>query len=141
MSYKHILVAVDLTESSELVVNKAVALAKATGAKVSLIYVDVDFADKYTALSYSECARFEADRERSNSLEKELQALATKTDYAIEETIFVNGDLNANINETVQKLHADLLVCGHHHDFWSRLLSSIRKLVNSTLSDLLIIHI
>jgi len=141
MSYKHILVAVDLSKSSEFIINRAVSLAKDSGAKISLIYVDVDYADNYTGLSYSEFTKLEPASQRSNSLEKELHTLAEQTNYSIEKTIFVSGDLNKNINETVQELHADLLVCGHHHDFWSRLLSSVRQLVNSTLTDLLIIHI
>ena len=141
MGYKHILVAVDLSKSSELIINKAVSLAKDTGAKISLIYVDVDYADNYTGLSYSAFTKLEPTSQRSQSLEKELNTLAEQTDYPIEKTIFVRGDLNININETVQELHADLLVCGHHHDFWSRLLSSVRQLLNSTLTDLLIIHI
>ena len=141
MSYKHILVAVDLSKSSELIINKAVSLAKDTGAKISLIYVDVDYTDNYTGLSYTEFTKLEPASQRSNSLEKELHTLAEQTDYPIENTVFVSGDLNKNINETVKELHSDLLVCGHHHDFWSRLLSSVRQLVNSTLTDLLIIHI
>jgi universal stress protein A len=141
MSYKHILVAVDLSKSSEFVISKAVVLAKITDAKISLIYVDVDFSDNFSGLGYSELTKLEPNSQRSDSLEKELHTLAEQTDYPIENTVFVTGELNKNINNTVKELHADLLVCGHHHDFWSRLLSSVRQLVNSTLTDLLIIHI
>lgn len=42
MSYGHILVAVDLTDSSKKVIDKAVSLAKDEKSKLSLVYVDVD---------------------------------------------------------------------------------------------------
>ncbi|MEZ9706553.1 universal stress protein, partial [Vibrio breoganii] len=42
MSYKHILVAVDLSEDSKLIVDKAVALAKPLEAKVSFIHIDIN---------------------------------------------------------------------------------------------------
>ncbi len=44
MSYKHILVAVDLSEDSKLIVDKAVALAKPLEAKVSFIHIDINYA-------------------------------------------------------------------------------------------------
>ncbi|PKH02681.1 universal stress protein [Psychromonas sp. MB-3u-54] len=141
MSYKHILVAVDLSSSSEFIVAKAVSLAKDNNAAISLIYVDVDYADNFTGLSYSEFSKLEPVSGRSILLEKELQALAEKIDYPITNTLFVSGDLNKKLQVTVKEIGADLLVCGHHHDFWSRLLSSVRKLVNSSLIDMLIVQL
>lgn len=48
--YKHILVAVDLSEESLVLVRKGAALAEKCGAKLSLIHVDVNFSDLYTGL-------------------------------------------------------------------------------------------
>ena len=141
MSYKHILVAVDLSSTSEFIAAKAVSLAKDSNAALSLIYVDVDYADNFTGLSYSEFSKLEPVSGRSVSLGKELQALAEQIDYPITHTLFVSGDLNKNLQVTVKEIGADLLVCGHHHDFWSRLLSSVRKLVNSSLIDMLIVQL
>lgn len=141
MSYKHILVAVDLSSSSELIIAKAVSLAKDSHAEISLIYVDVDYADNFTGLSYSAFSKLEPVSGRSVSLKKELQALAKQIDYPITNTLFVTGDLNKKLHVTVKDIGADLLVCGHHHDFWSRLLSSVRQLVDSSLTDLLIIQL
>lgn len=50
MAYKHILVAVDLSPESEVLVSKAVSMAKPYNAKVSLIHVDVNYSDLYTGL-------------------------------------------------------------------------------------------
>lgn len=48
--YKHILVAVDLSEESPVLLNKAVGIAKRHDAKLSIIHVDVNFSDLYTGL-------------------------------------------------------------------------------------------
>lgn len=50
MAYKHILVAVDLSPESNVLVQKAVSMAKPYNAKVSLIHVDVNYSDLYTGL-------------------------------------------------------------------------------------------
>lgn len=141
MRYKHILVAVDLSKSSEFIISKAVSLAEDCNAIVSLIYVDVDHADNFTGLSYSKDSQLESASQRSKALQKALQLLAEKIDYPISNTLFVTGDLDKKVQASVNQLGADLVVCGHHHNFWTRLLSSARKLVNSSLTDLLIVQI
>ncbi|MEG1652564.1 MAG: universal stress protein, partial [Hafnia sp.] len=50
MAYKHILVAVDLSPESNILVEKAVSMARPYDAKVSLIHVDVNYSDLYTGL-------------------------------------------------------------------------------------------
>lgn len=151
MSYKHILVAVDLSKSSEQLIDKAVSLAKDANAKLSFVFVDVEnvyenvykVGDENLEVSPlpSGEEREKAIEERENTLQEELQKLADQADYPIENVIVVMGDLNNKLLETVQKMDIDLLICGHHHDFWSRLLSSVRQLVNSVGEDLLIVHL
>lgn len=50
MAYKHILIAVDLSPESKVLVEKAVSMARPYNAKVSLIHVDVNYSDLYTGL-------------------------------------------------------------------------------------------
>ena len=50
MAYKHILIAVDLSPESQLLVDKAVSLARPYDARISLIHVDVNYSDLYTGL-------------------------------------------------------------------------------------------
>lgn len=42
MNYQHILVAVDLTDSSQTVINRAISIAQQNNSKLSLVFVDVD---------------------------------------------------------------------------------------------------
>ncbi|MFT6927848.1 MAG: universal stress protein A [Psychromonas sp.] len=140
MSYKHILVAVDLSKSSEKVLSRAVSLAKDTNAKLSLIFVDVDNVSNI-GIANLEIATLPSIEEREKALKQDLQALADQADYPVENAIVVLGDFNRKVNAAVEQIGADLLICGHHHDFWSRLLSATRKLVNSTVTDLLIVYL
>ena len=48
--YKHVLVAVDLSEESPVLFKKAVGVARRHDAKLSIIHVDVNFSDLYTGL-------------------------------------------------------------------------------------------
>ena len=50
MAYKHILIAVDLSPESKVLVDKAVSMARPYNAKVSLIHVDVNYSNLYTGL-------------------------------------------------------------------------------------------
>jgi universal stress protein A len=140
MSYKHILVAVDLSKSSEVLINKAISLARDANSKLSFVCVDVNSISRIGGVS----TKVEMDMpldEKQAIMQKELQALAEQADYPIANTLVVIGDLNEKLKATVQELEVDLLVCGHHHDFWSRIVSSARKLVNAAVTDLLIIYI
>ena len=146
MSYKHILVAVDLSKSSEVVINKAVALASATKSKLSFIYVDASYVSNIgyattMGLVKPVADQIKADEKEKEELQKQLQALAAQVDYPVTNTLVVMGKLNDKLQTTVKEMDIDLLVCGHHHDFWSRLLSSVRKLVDSTVTDLLIVYL
>lgn len=48
--YKHVLVAVDLSEESPFLLEKAAGVAERHEAKLSIIHVDVNFSDLYTGL-------------------------------------------------------------------------------------------
>ncbi|MCG9747045.1 universal stress protein [Shewanella sp. Isolate8] len=127
MSYKHILVAVDLSESSQSVIDKAVSLAKAGNSKVSFVFVDVDS----VAITLQE----------EIELQEKLQILATLSDYPIAETLVVIGDLHMKLAGIAKEHNIDLLVCGHHHKFSSNLFSSLPKVANAVEADLLVVYL
>ncbi|KLU17246.1 MULTISPECIES: universal stress protein UspA [Xenorhabdus] len=137
MAYKHILVAVDLSPESRILVEKAVSLAKPYNAKISLIHVDVNYSDLYTGLidvNLGDMQERIADETR-NSL-KELSASA---DYPVQETLSGSGDLGQVLVDAIKQYNMDLVVCGHHQDFWSKLMSSARQLINTVHIDMLIV--
>lgn len=137
MGYKHILVAVDLSNESSILIDKAVCLAKALNAKVSFIHVDVNYTDLYTGLI--DVNLIDSPHQSFETSQRDLKALADETDYPIEHTLIGSGDLGNELCERIETHHFDLLVCGHHQDFWSKLLSSTKLLINCTPVDMLIV--
>ncbi|HCM62131.1 MAG TPA: universal stress protein UspA [Morganella sp. (in: Bacteria)] len=137
MAYKHILVAVDLSPESEVLVSKAVSMAKPYDAKVSLIHVDVNYSDLYTGLIDVNLGDMQQriTEETSNSLKN----LSKNSGYQIQEMLSGSGDLGQVLVDAIRKYDMDLVVCGHHQDFWSKLMSSARQLINTVHVDMLIV--
>ncbi|ERM59079.1 MULTISPECIES: universal stress protein UspA [Vibrio] len=137
MSYKHILVAVDLSDDSKLLVDKAVALAKPLEAKVSFIHIDVNYAELYTGLIDINMAETQHNAMEASRIQ--LQSFADYAQYPITHTLVGSGDLSHELCDTINEFSVDLVVCGHHQDFWSKLLSSTRQLINASPVDMLVV--
>ena len=125
MAYKHILIAVDLSPESKVLVEKAVSMARPYNAKVSLIHVDVNYSDLYTGLIDVNLG--------------DMQKRISEETYPITETLSGSGDLGQVLVDAIKKYDMDLVVCGHHQDFWSKLMSSARQLINTVHVDMLIV--
>ncbi|MDC0612054.1 universal stress protein [Vibrio sp.] len=127
MSYQHILVAVDLSDSSRTLIEKAIGQAKPNNSELSLVYVDIDHV-------------VEEPREEQR-LKRQLQTLADECGYPVQDTDVVIGDLHMKLAGMVKSSDIDLVVCGHHHKFMSRMLTAVPKLVNSVEADLLVVYL
>lgn len=136
MAYKHILIAVDLSPESKVLVEKAVSMARPYNAKVSLIHVDVNYSDLYTGLIDVNLG--DMQKRISEETHHALTELSTNAGYPITETLSGSGDLGGT-GRCNQKYDMDLVVCGHHRDFWSKLMSSARQLINTVHVDMLIV--
>ena len=137
MSYQHILVAVDLSEDSKYLVEKAVALAKPLDAEISFVHIDVNYAELYTGLIDINLA--ETQSLAMETSQKQLQSFADHAQYPIKHTLVGSGDLSNELCETISEFNIDLVVCGHHQDFWSKLLSSTKQLINCSPVDMLVV--
>ncbi|OBX81828.1 universal stress protein UspA [Haemophilus aegyptius] len=135
--YKHILVAVDLSEESPVLLKKAVGIAKRHDAKLSIIHVDVNFSDLYTGLIDVNMSSMQ-DR-ISTETQKALLDLAESVDYPISEKLSGSGDLGQVLSDAIEQYDVDLLVTGHHQDFWSKLISSTRQVMNTIKIDMLVV--
>lgn len=137
MAYKHILVAVDLSPESSALIEKAVSLAKPYEAKVSLIHVGINYSDLYTGLMDINMA--DVKEQINSEVHKTLIELGENSNYAIAHTLSANGDFGQVMEEAIKKYDIDLVVCGHHKDFWSKLMSSAKQLINQSHIDVLIV--
>ncbi|WP_375750514.1 universal stress protein [Vibrio sp. HN007] len=120
MSYKHILVAMDPSEDSKLLLDKAVLLAKATGADLSFMSADevygVDHAEK-------------------------LEAHKEVADYPIKNILVGDDSISERIEKAVKDEGVDLVVCFHHHDFWHSLFSTAADLMKAVDVDLFVVSV
>lgn len=139
MSYQHILIAVDLSPESELLVKKAVSIAKPFNAKISLIHVDVNYNDLYTGLIDLNLG--DMQQRLSEETSKGLTSLSNSAGYPINEKLSGSGELTQVLIDAIEKYQIDLVICGHHQDFWSKLMSSARQLINLIPVDTLIVPI
>lgn len=135
--YQHILVAVDLSEESSFLIKKAAGIAKMHQAKLSIIHVDVNFSDLYTGLIDVNMATMQ-ERVTSESHDALLQ-LADQAGYPVAEKLSGSGDLVQALSDAIKQYDIDLLVTGHHQDFWSKLMSSTRQVMNSIHIDMLVV--
>ncbi len=133
----NILIAVDLSPESKVLVEKAVSMARPYNAKVSLIHVDVNYSDLYTGLIDVNLG--DMQKRISEETHHALTELSTNAGYPITETLSGSGDLGQVLVDAIKKYDMDLVVCGHHQDFWSKLMSSARQLINTVHVDMLIV--
>ncbi len=127
MSYKHILVAVDLSQSSKIVIDKAINQARVSDSHLFFVYVDVD--------------RVVLEPKEEQELRKKLQDLADQCGYPVSDIMVVIGDLHVKLKGLVKQNDIDLVVCGHHHNLLSRLFSVVPKVANAVEADMLIVYL
>ena len=115
MAYKHILIAVDLSPESKVLVEKAVSMARPYNAKVSLIHVDVNYSDLYTGLIDVNLG--DMQKRISEETHHALTELSTNAGYPITETLSGSGDLGQVLVDAIKKYDMDLVVAAA---IWAR---------------------
>ena len=135
--YNHVLVAVDLSDESTFLLEKAAKIAKRNDAKLSIIHVDVNLSDLYTGLIDVNMSSMQ-DR-ISTETHQALTQLAEQAGYPITEKLSGSGDLGQVLTDAIEQYDVDLLVTGHHQDFWSKLMSSTRQVMNNIAIDMLVV--
>ncbi len=138
-TYQHILVAIDLRADNHPVLDKAIALAKTHSAKLSVIHVDVDLREIYTEMIDIDIGELQ-DHALTETRKKMEQVLAG-LGFPLEKKLVISSDLGEQVNEAIARYGIDLLVCGHHQNFWSLLISSARQLMNQVECDMLVVPI
>ncbi|MBY6195971.1 universal stress protein [Vibrio hangzhouensis] len=139
MKYKHILVAVELSYDSNVLIDRAVFLAKLLDADVSFIHIDGTHGE-----IYPDMVDIRIDPEQRPLHVESMDQLHEFADYAnypIKHFIVGTGDLGEKLKAAIAEHDFDLLICGHHHDFWSKLVSNSRPIINKSPIDVLVVPI
>lgn len=135
--YKHIVVAIQLNDDARYLVEKAVQRAEIDKAKLTIIHIDQLINHNYTGMVGIDTSKVEQEIAKED--EVLLERIVANIDYPMEEHKVVCGDMPGALIEAAQEVEADLIIAGHHHDFWSMLSSHAKQLVNRSQCDLLIV--
>lgn len=141
MSYKHILVAVDLSDDSQILLDKAADIANATQAKLSLIYIDVMKDDEFTHQIVDAFVKASANNNVLQESKDQLNALIENTSYPVEQTLVGFGGLTKELEDAVKEYEVDLIVCGHHQGFWHNIKSSAKQVLKTIPIEVLVVQL
>lgn len=144
MNYQHILVALELTEDNKKLIDKAVSMAKTFNADVSFVHVAGAVGEIYSELiDIQENPDQKPLNQYSNELLHEFQKYTKQEhpDFAVKHFWVGTGNLSNKLKKMIEHNKYDLLICGHHHDFWSGIVSYSRDLINKSPVDILVVPI
>lgn len=112
MSYRHLLLAVDLTEESDQVAERAVALATANDSRITLIHViePLSFAYGGDVPMDLSAIQDQLDEHAQNR----LNAFADKLSVKAEKLYVVSGHTETEIHRIAKQDDVDLIVVGSH---------------------------
>ncbi|MFB0710473.1 universal stress protein UspC [Buttiauxella noackiae] len=137
MSYQHILVAVAISPESQILVEKAVSIARPVNGKISLITLASD------PELYNQFAAPMMENLRELMLEETqifIDEIVRKANYPITETVIATGELSEHILAICNKGSVDLVICGNHNQsFFSKIICSAKAVVASSQVDVLLV--
>lgn len=140
--YQNILVAVDLTDESPMVLNKALDLAKQYDAKISMVHVIEPIAIGY-AVEVSSIDIEGLHEEASRQAKQSLEELGEDVGIPSERLYNLLGNPGREIRELAKKIEADLVVLGGHaRHGWEVLFGSTSTEVSHGIQcDMLVVRI
>lgn len=110
--YNHILVGVDLSEESQQVLNRASALASASGAKLSMVHIVEPLTFAYGGDIPVDLS--EIQEQLHQQATEQLQELAQPTGIDSANQHVLVGQPVSEIHDLAENLDADLVVVGSH---------------------------
>jgi universal stress protein A len=137
--YQHILIATDLSDENNVVVEKALTIAKTFDAKVSLLHV----VEPLPGYGYAYVGIADIEAELLMEANKSMKALSNK--YNIPETsCYIEvGPVKAEMISLINKEKIDCLILGSHgrHGFSELLGSTAHSAVHSAPCDVITLRI
>jgi universal stress protein A len=147
--YRHLLLAVDFAPESEVVVERALAVRDAFGARLTLVNV-VEYVPPGTEYAGGAFVaepvlpeEFHLEQELIDVAVKELDVLGERLGVAPEDRIVEFGPTGRSIEHVAKDLGVDLIVVGaRDHNWLSNLFGSTsRSLLRHEVCDLLAVRI
>lgn len=137
MYYRHILVMIDLSQDSYFLINKANFVSNLYDTKISIIYVNTNCSGIYTGLIDVDVRNIQTFE--TKNIYSILRNLKDYICFPIYKVLIGNGNVVTCLLDVIKKYNVDLVILGHYQDFWGKMISSIRHIVNSLRIDMLIV--
>ena len=110
--YKRIIAAIDLSDESDAVLQRASEVAQQNNAELSLVHVVEIISYAYGGEMPVDIADIQTQVE--NHAERRIKEIADKLAYPIAQTLVATGNTGSEIHSVAQQLDADLIVIGSH---------------------------
>ncbi|GAA4887440.1 universal stress protein [Ferrimonas pelagia] len=142
-AYKNILVAIDVESSSKAVLDRAIQLAKAFEAELSVVHVGnelVDLSDphpKFQPIFWYDYHGLLT--EMSKDTLAHFDAMLAEVDFPLKSRLVKFGTISDEVATLVEEKGYDLVVVGHHHSFWHSLSSGAARLMHKCSCDVLVV--
>ena len=139
VKYKHILLAADFSEGSELVAAKAAELVKQMGAKFSLVHI----VEPLPGYGYAFIGSAEVEIQLLEEARKQLSEIGDKLSVSKENQYVEIGPTKEQIGIIANQIDADLIVVGSHgrHGITHLLGSTANAVIHSAHCDVLTVRI
>lgn len=140
--YKHLLIAVDFSGSTDEVLERGIALANLADARVSLIHV-VEFAQMDLSNELVMPQELELDRELVTLAENKLEAIAEKHGLPTSQRFVSQGSTKREILNTAAEENVDLIIIGSHgrHGIQLLLGSTANAVLHGAPCDVLAVRV
>lgn len=134
--FKHILVPVDGSSTSQLAVEKAVGLAKAFGSRVTAIFVidPYPFTGVGTDFAYGQAEYLNAATAEANAAIAAAKAMIEKAGVAVDASVIEAHAAWRGVVQAAESAQADLIVMGSHGR------SGLEKLVLGSVTQAVLSH-
>ena len=136
MTYKHILVVIDLSVNPMNIMKISSNLANDLNAKLSLI--TVYFNEINTGLIQLHHDFFQ--EKKVNQIQDRMEELKSISSCSIANTLILSGDKSDEICNAIKELEVDLVISNHHEGIWGNLFSDDWRLIQHINVDLLMIQ-
>jgi len=140
-AYNHILVGLDLSEESHTVLNKAIALAKLSSAKISAVHIVEPLTFAYGGDVPLDMSTAQATVEEQATLR--LKALMEEADQPNAGQFVTVGQTSSELHRLAKEHQADLIVVGCHGRHGLALLfgSTSNGVLHGTHCDVLAVRV
>ncbi|MEZ8583685.1 universal stress protein [Vibrio cyclitrophicus] len=137
MEYRHILVAFELSEDTKILIDRATFFANKLEASISFVYIDGTHGEIYPELV--DIQGNSSDLPFNEDTLAKLKEFETYAKHPINHIFVGTGDLNNKLKNTIEANKVDLLLCGHHHDFWHKIISHSKQIIDTSPVDILVV--